>query len=276
MTMATVRRPALRYHGGKWQLAPWIVRHFPPHDAYTEGFCGAASVLARKARSRTEVLNDLDGDVVNVFRVLRDAAARSQLAEALALTPFAREEFRAAYEPTEDPVERARRTLIRSHLGFGSDSVNANRGTGFRANNRLSGTTPAMDWARLPAAFEAWTERLRGVTIEQRPAVEVLAEFDGPGTLHYVDPPYPHSTRSDVRGYSHEMSDSDHRDLAAVLRGLDGSVVLSGYDCPLYDELFGDWRRLDRPVTVFRASRRVESLWFNRRAEASLQPTLFD
>src|SRR5262245_58814798 len=113
--MATApRRPVLRYHGGKWRLAPWIIEHFPEHRIYVEPYGGGASVLLRKSRAFAEVYNDLDGDVVNVFRVLRDRASAAALIRAIELTPWARDEFRLSYRPASDPVERARRTIARA------------------------------------------------------------------------------------------------------------------------------------------------------------------
>lgn len=145
----TPTRPVLRWHGGKWLLAPWIISHFPAHDVYVEPFGGGGSVLMRKARAYAEIWNDLDGDVVNLFRVLRSSDA-DRLVAHLRLTPFAREGFVEAYGESQDPVERARRLIIRSFQGFGSDGHNGARITGFRANSSRSGTTPAHDWANYP------------------------------------------------------------------------------------------------------------------------------
>lgn len=275
--MTDVERPALRYHGGKWRLAPWVIRHFPRHRVYVEGYGGGGSVLMRKPRSYSEVYNDLDGEVVNFFRVLRDPETAEELARRLMLTPYARAEWRLAYEPTDDPVERARCVVARSFMGFGSDSVKANRKTGFRSNANRVGTTPSVDWSRYPGHIRSFTERLRGVMIDQRNAIDVIREHDGPETLAYVDPPYPHSTRSDVRGYTHELTDDDHVELAAVLRALKGYVVLSGYRCPLYDRLYKGWQRVDRNVIVFRQTKRVESLWLSPRTSRALDVMpLFD
>jgi DNA adenine methylase len=145
-------RPALRWHGGKWKLAPWILTHFPRHRTYVEPFGGAASVLLRKARSHAEVYNDLDDWVVNLFQVLRNEAMASRLIAQLRLTPFARSEFETVREIDEavgDPVECARRLIIRSFMGFGSNA-HSGRTTGFRANTSRLGTTPAEDWANYP------------------------------------------------------------------------------------------------------------------------------
>ncbi len=278
-----INRPVLRYHGGKWMLAPWIISHFPRHRVYTEVFGGAASVLLRKRRSFAEVYNDLAGDVVNLFRVLRDPVSAAALEQGLRLTPFAREEFKGAYEPAADPVERARRLVTRSFMGFGSASHNPAHSTGFRSNSNRSGTTAAHDWVSYPRAIAEFTDRLRGVVIENRPAAEVIRQHDGPTTLHYADPPYPHSTRKAKnpycqKGYIHEMSDDDHRRLAEVLRSVRGMVVLSGYPCDLYDlELFPDWPRVDRPAMADGARPRIERLWLSpSAAHSTSRPTLFD
>lgn len=271
--MSAPSRPVLRYHGGKWRLAPWIIQHFPPHRIYTEAFGGAASVLIQKPRTYSEVYNDLDGELVNLFRVLRDPLTGAALSDALTLTPFARDEFALAYEPSADPVEQARRTIARSFMGFGSNAHA--RLTGFRANSNRSGTTPAHDWRNYPEQVAAMIDRLRGVVIENRPAVEVVAQHDTPATLHYVDPPYPLGTRDAGGDYRHEMSDDDHADLADTLHGLAGMVVLSGYACDLYDaDLYPDWRRVQRKAHADGARARVEVLWLNDAAADHLAPTL--
>lgn len=274
--------PVLRYHGGKWRLAPWIIQHFPPHRTYVEAFGGAASVLLRKPRSYAEIYNDLDGEIVNAFRILRDRTTAIELERLLRLTPFARAEFEQAYAPTDDPVEQARRTITRSYLGFGSAAASG-RATGFRANSTRSGTTPAHDWASYPARIAAFTRRLAGVTIENRDALAVMRSHDDPGTLHYVDPPYLPSTRSlgnpyDRNQYRHEMTDDQHAALAAALRDLRGMVVLSGYASGLYERLYGDWEQVTRTAHADGARPRTEVLWLNPAAIAALsdwQPDLY-
>lgn len=275
----TVTRPALRYHGGKWRLASWLQLFFPSHRVYVEPFGGGASVLLRKPRSYAEVYNDLDGEVVNVFRMLRDRGA--ELQGLLALTPFARAEFALSYEPSPDPMEQARRTIARSFMGFGSAAATGEN-SGFRANSNRSGTTPAHDWLHLSDAIPALTERLRGVVIENRDALAIMAHQDSPETLFYLDPPYVHSTRSTkVRGvksqgratgkaYRHEMDDQAHRDFALVARSLEGMVVVSGYPCALYEELFAGWDRFERPAAADGARPRTEVVWLNPACSAAL------
>jgi DNA adenine methylase len=285
MTIADApSRPVIRYHGGKWRLAPWIIAQFPPHRVYVEPYGGAGSVLLRKPRARGEVYNDLWGRVVDVFRVLRDPDMAHELQRRLILTPFARSEFAAvtpaAFE-TDDIVERARMTIVRAYQGHGSNSPDETQATGFRSNSMRSNTTPAVEWANYPWQIAAFVERLRGVVIEQRPAADVMRGFDGPDTLHYVDPPYVHETRSRgnpycKKGYAHEMSDADHEALAAALGELEGMVVVSGYDCPLYRRLFGGWKRIECRALADGALERTEVLWMNEAATlAAVQPCMF-
>ncbi len=264
------QRPAVRYHGGKWKLADWIIGQFSSHRIYTEAFGGGASVLLRKPRSYGEIYNDRDGEIVNLFRVLRDEG--DKLLRALELTPFSRDEFMLSYESHQDPLEQARRTLVRSYQGFGSAAI-CGEISGFRANCKRAGTTPAGDWRNYPGAVPSLIDRLRGVVIENRDAIEVLRHHDGSDTLHYVDPPYVHSTRSKkTRGtvtrkaYRYEMDDEQHREMAEVLRSLTGTVVLSGYRCDLYDEIYSGWRRIDRTAMADGARGRTESLWLSKEA----------
>lgn len=265
-------RPLLRWHGGKWTLAPWIIGHFPDHRAYVEPFGGAASVLLRKPRAYAEIYNDLDGEVVNLFRVLRDPAGGARtLIEQLRLTPFARAEFEESYGDTEDPAERARRLIVRSFMGFGSDGHNKKVRTGFRAASNRSGTTPAHDWTNYPDALAAIIARLRGVVVERRPAIQVMRSHDGPATLHYVDPPYLPATRSKksrksgerYHAYAHEMTVDDHKELLAELVTLKGMVVLSGYPAALYDRALAGWERRDTEALADGARPRTECLWLN-------------
>jgi DNA adenine methylase len=269
--MIAPTRPIVRYHGGKWMLGPWIISHFPEHRVYTECFGGGGSVLLRKPRSYAEVYNDMDGEMVNLFRVARDNSR--ELFRRLRLTPFSRDVYREAFELSEDPIEMALRTVIRSYMGFGSNSINRNVKSGFRANSNRSGTTPAHDWVNYPRIVPAIANRMRGVVIENKPAADVMLTHDSATTLHYVDPPYVWGTRAlDImhgdHGYAHEMTDEQHRELAATLTSLKGMVILSGYPSPLYDELYGDWHCEQREALADGAAKRTECLWINAAAMA--------
>ncbi len=272
--MTAPTRPVLRWHGGKWKLAPWIISHFPKHRVYVEPFGGAASVLLRKERSYAEVYNDLDQDAVTLFRVLRDPTQSARLLELLRLTPFAKIEFEESYKPAIDHVEIARRLLIRSFMGFGSNGHNAATKTGFRSNSNRSGTTPARDWANYPDLLPVIIERLTGVVIETRDACEVMSAHDEPHTLHYVDPPYMFETRSKSMHrdgcYAHEMNRGGHTRLLKHLRTLVGMVVLSGYPHEDYDAALIDWERVEIAAHADGARDRTEVLWLNPACTAAL------
>ena len=270
---AALTRPALRYYGGKWNLAPWIIEHFPRHVGYVEPFAGAASVLVRKEPSAIEVYNDADGEVVNFFRVLREQP--DVLVRALALTPYAREELEISLEPlAEDPVERARRLFVRCWFARGGARNTWRPGWRFQRAD-VSRRAITEDWGDVGRLF-AIAERFKGVQIEHAPALEVIRRFDGPATLFYCDPPYVASTRSErwgANGYHTEMTDEDHRQLGRLLNEIQGMAVVSGYDNPLYRELFEGWESVTRGTYTEGSAmdgrpRRVEVLWISPKAQA--------
>ena len=277
--------PAFRYHGGKFRLAPWVMQFFPEHSTYVEPFGGAAGVLLRKPRSYAEVYNDLDGDVVNFFRVVRDPEERALLLDALRTTPYAREEFEAAWEPTGDPVERARRLAIRAQMGFGSAGA-TKQTTGFRIDTARAYATAMHLWGRYPEVVAEVGERFSGVLVENRPAIDVMRQHDRPDTLHFVDPPYVHATRvmqGAGRGYyRHEMTDEDHEALLTALYGLSGYVVLSGYRHPMYDQWLSNWASYETAARVSAhrgTGLRTEVVWINPACAEALsrgQIGLFD
>lgn len=268
----------LRYFGGKWLLAPWIISHFPAHRVYVEPYGGGASVLLRKPRSYAEIYNDLDAEIVDVFRVIRESG--DELRRQLESTPYSRDEFNVAQsgEKVVDRMEQARRVVMRSMMGFGADAVTRGYRTGFRASSNRSGTTPAHDWTNYPKLIPAFQERLSGVVIENRDAMEIMTAHDEDHTLHFVDPPYVHSTRGGSKwgkhGYRHEMTDEQHAQLCDFLLDLRGMVILCGYDNPIYDRL--GWQTSKREAHADGARDRIEVLWLNPAAAmAQAQQSLF-
>ena len=274
--MTDVTSPALRYYGAKFRLAPWVIGHFPPHRTYVEPFGGAAGVLLRKPRCYAEVYNDLDGDIVNFFRVLRDPELRERLIELCQFTPFARADFEIAFDPSEDPVERARRTAIRAAMGFGS--AGSTKGScGFRIDTRRNYGTAQHVWSRYPPTLQAIGQRLAGVLIENRPAISVMQQRDSVDTLNYVDPPYMFATRSRAaaqhRYYRHELTDEDHLTLLRALIQLKGMVVLSGYPSEQYNDELRGWQTVSMQARISsnRGTKlRTEQLWLNPMANARL------
>ena len=266
-----MKRPPLRYHGGKWVLAPWIVSHFPDHTCYVEPFGGGASVLMQKPPSRIEVYNDQWSAVVRFMRVLRERT--DELVHAVRCTPFARDEYevcrtRARSDEPMDDVEFARCFYGESWMG-GWTGIGLEKRTGWR---RSKFRDPTQSYRDVDDLYE-FADRLRRVQIDNRSASEVLRVFDSPDTLHYVDPPYVTSTRG-VRwkgdDYVHALSDRDHIELLEQLCSAEGLVVLSGYDCPLYRELIPGWQRLEAAAVRGNGTAATESLWLSPRVTASL------
>ena len=263
-------QPPLRYHGAKWTIADWISSHFPAHRAYVEPFAGSAAVLLTKPRSHFELYNDANGDVVNLFRVLRSDDAE-RLVDALVLTPFARSEYDDADKWDPDPVERARRLVVRSYFAHGSTGATGAARPGFRAKDHTSNSTVARVWARYPERLVAVAERLRGVVVENRDAFEIITQHDSDSTLFYCDPPYTHDERTTPTAYGdHEFTVSDHERLSETLSQIDGHAIVSGYRSPLYDSLYGSWQPVDRQVRADGVGTRTESLWVSPGAEMQL------
>jgi len=270
--MTNLPHPVIRYHGGKFRLASWVIRHFPRHTCYTEAFGGAAGVLIQKERAYAEVYNDLDGGIVNLFRVLRSESKRAQLIEQLIFTPYARDEFDLAWESTDDEIERARRIIIRAQMGFGSAGATKGK-TGFRIDTKRKYGTAQSLWAEYPEHLAQIGQRLQGVLIENRDAIQVLKDHDAPTTLHYVDPPYMHDTRhvgaKFGHYYRHELEDSQHIQLLETLTSLNGMVILSGYSNEMYDDYLKGWtkRTTQSRIASHRGvGLRTECLWISPNA----------
>lgn len=273
-----VPRPALRYHGGKFKLAEWIVGFFPPHTAYAEPFGGAASVLLRKERVPAECYNDLDGRIVGFFRVLRDPLQSAELQRRVSLTPYARDELEWSFGEPADEVDAAHRLVVRSFMGHGSDSATRTTRTGFRARLTDGRALPSHEWTTWPAAIPAFRERLAGVLLDNDDALRVIDRMDSPSTLFYCDPPYVHSTRSAMsgrssttNGYKFEMTDEDHVRLAQRLHSVAGMVVISGYPSALYGELYRGWERHERQAIADSAKVRTEVVWLNPACSEALE-----
>ena len=272
-----VTKPPVTYAGGKTAIAPRIAALLPAHEHYIEPFAGSLAVLLAKPRSDMETISDLDGEIVNFWRVLRDRP--DDLARACALTPHSRGEYQASYAalPLSD-LERARLLWVRLTQGRGG---NLGKRTGWRYCSDARGRHASMpDYlAAYVARICPAAERLTGVSLEHRPALDLIADYgQHPNNLIYADPPYPRSARSWDRGpaYAREMrADADHEALAAALRSARAAVVLSAYPGQLYDRLYAGWERIEITVTAGNATTRTrtEVIWANR--PLPHQPSLF-
>lgn len=268
-------KPPISYFGSKRRLASWIVATMPAHRVYVEPFAGSAAVLFEKAPCTHEILNDVDGNLVNFFRVLRSRPDDLELA--CRLSPYARDEWRAAdlEDPSIDELERARRWWVLSSQSFGQVAkVNTGWATSIERGSNNSRSVTNRIARFLPAA-----ERLATVAIENNDAVTVIRRYDAPDGVIYCDPPYLGSTRTSINGgrrpngdYAHEFPDDQHRALAEALHSAQATVIVSGYASELYDEeLYPGWHRLEqrvlRRVTNGRSGKNThvtEVIWMNR------------
>lgn len=262
-------RPPVKWHGGKYYLSDRITELFPQHHTYVEPFGGAASVLLNKEPAKVEVYNDIDHRITNLFEVLRNHG--DELRRRLTLTPYSEVEFQRATgtnASTDDLIERARLDFVRWRLSLGgrgeSFSFTAHRVRRGMADI-VSGYLSAID-EELPRIIE----RLRTVQLMCRPAIDVISYWDDAQTLFYCDPPYVHTTRhaGSRSVYGYEMSEQEHRELAAVLSKCVGKVAVSGYPSELYSELYRGWRTVTfRIPNHASGSRRKqvkeEVLWLN-------------
>lgn len=262
-------KPPFPYYGGKQLTAERILALLPSHEHYVEPYAGSLAVLLAKPRATFETVNDLDGRLVNLWRVLRERP--DDFARVCAMTPHSRAEhatiLNAVDDEPADELERARRTFVLLTQG---QSGGTSRRTGWRYFANPVGSTFSM-----PQYLEAYVGRfagivgrLAGVSLECRPALEVIANYGKHrGVLIFADPPYVLSTRKSL-GYRFEMTDDEHREMAAALLGCKASVVLAGYASALYDEeLFRDWHRTEIQSATGNGGQwrdRTEVLWSNR------------
>lgn len=257
--------------GGKWRLAPWIISHFPEHQNYVEPCGGAASVLLQKPRSPLETYNDLDGNVVNFFRVLRDRP--DELIRKIRLTPWARAEYELSLEPCENVVERARRFWVFTVQGFNGITTDNPHLIHWRVNKdgraRIAYKDVDLD------NLESVAHRLLRVQIEHDDYDHILERYDNAYSLFYFDPPYLKDERTKKRCYDIEWTNAQHIQAADLLRQCQGYVVVSGYACPLYTELYEahGWKRVDKEAQTNSGGKRIESLWLSpRTGEAIAMP----
>ena len=267
---------AFGWYGGKYSHLDWLLPLLPDAQHYCEPFGGSAAVLINRPPSPVETYNDLDGEVVNFFRVLREQ--KDALIEQIGLTPFSREEFELACQQSDaslSELERARRFYIRARqvrTGL-AQKASSGRWAHCLLTSRAGMAGAVSRWLGAVEDLSLIAQRLLRVQIEHAPAIEVIRRFDSPQTLLYCDPPYPHSSRGDSNAYAHEMTDEQHRELAAVLRQVQGKVATSSYRCALMDELYGDWRMIQGPERLIHSVKeaRQEVLYVNYDVEASQQ-----
>jgi DNA adenine methylase len=283
-TATIPKRPLLRYFGGKFQLRHWIVEHLPPHQFYAEPFAGAASVLmAKPIAEKGEIINDMNQEVTNLFRVMQGRESSQELIRKLKWTPYSQLELENAYKPIDDPVERARRIIVRSFMGITIAGTTAQKGS-FRMGNvdlkredregKRTFRNCAADWRNWRECLETIRDRLSQVMIYERDALEFIDLMDSRECLLYLDPPYFHGKRSNTR-YQVEFTDRNgverHSEMVDRLLRCEAKVVLSGYACEPYARLEdAGWERVDKDYRAnLSETRRTESLWISPSAQRS-------
>lgn len=265
-------KPVLKYPGSKWNIAQWIVSHMPRHHSYLEPFFGSGAVFFSKPPSRIETINDLDGNVINLFKVIRDKP--KELARLIAATPYSRYEYDQTFVAQPDnELEKARQFLVQCWQGHGF------RTNGYKVGwkNDVQGRERAYalwNWNRLPDWILAATQRLKQAQIENMPAIELIQRFRFSEVLIYADPPYVLSTKSG-KAYKHEMTDEEHVELLDVLDKHPGPVLLSGYSCELYDTRLKHWEKKTIKALAEKGRAREEVLWINPVAAEKLNYSLF-
>lgn len=256
------------WYGGKFNHLSWLLPLLPRTNHYCEVFAGSAAVLLNREPSPVETYNDIDGEVANFFRVLRDK--KDELIYAIGLTPFSREEFQLAISNHKDgltDIERARRFFVRARqvrTGL-AQTASIGRWANCKNTSRAGMSGAVSRWLGSVDGLAEVAGRLLRVQIENDTAINVIKRYDSENTLFYCDPPYPHESRGDVKAYEYEMTDSEHIELANVLKNAKGKVAISGYRCALMDELYKDWKCAEAPEKKCHSIKkmRTEALWMN-------------
>ncbi|NCA85334.1 MAG: DNA adenine methylase [Clostridia bacterium] len=260
---------AFGWYGGKFSHLDWLLPQLPDCLHYCEPFAGSGAVLLNRDPSPIETYNDIDGEVVNFFKVLREE--KNALIEQIALTPFSREEFGIACElnPNLTNIERARRFYIRARqvrTGL-AQTASIGRWANCKNTSRAGMSGVVSRWLGGVEQLDFIAERLLRVQIENRPAIDIIKLYDSKETLFYCDPPYIHETRGDTKAYGFEMTDVDHKDLAKTLNSISGLAAISNYECDLMDELYpaGRWTKIYSPEKVIHSTKdvRQEVIWVN-------------
>lgn len=250
-----ITRPVIRYFGGKYRLAPWIISHLPPHRVYIEVFGGSAAVMLRKNKSKIEVYNDLDESLVQLFKVLQNKEKANELAYRLRYTLFSRKEYEESYLSTNDSIEIARKTIIRTFFGLGSSASNEKqagfRGKQVNVNVYLHDSKVfSTQWWHI----RQFHQRFCDVVVESMDAIDLIKRDDLPDVLFYIDPPY-----VGIKGYKHNIDDNYHKRLLDTVASIKGKAVISGYASPIY-EGYG-FKRVEKTTRDMAANLKTEVLW---------------
>jgi DNA adenine methylase len=259
---------AFGWYGGKYSHLDWLLPLLPESTHFCDVFGGSAAVIINRRPSPVETYNDIDSELVNFFKVLRNQ--KQELVEAIGLTPFSREELSIACDKSQKDlteIERARRFFVRARqvrTGL-AQTASAGRWAHCLLTSRAGMAGAVSRWLGSVEDLPEIAQRLLRIQIENAPALEVIERYDSPDTLFYCDPPYVHTTRGDSKAYGYEMTDQDHVSLSKKLNSIQGKAAVSGYDGSLYEELFKNWNRVESPAKICHSVKqeRTEVLWLN-------------
>lgn len=265
-------KAVFRYPGSKWAIADWIISHFPEgyeKMVYLEPFAGSGAVFFNKKPGSVETINDLDGNVVNLFRVLREQP--EELKRALELTPYSRQEYDNAFLPCEDPLEKARRYMVMTTQAIGAKLCHK---CGWRNHKQMKIGGTACKWAGITEVIDEAARRLKGnttnlVQIECMDAMRLIERYNNADTLMYLDPPYIKSTRKSGALYKVEMDDEQHRQLMRAISESRAKIIISGYASSIYSDYLKGWET-DKIIThTTSADKAEEIIWMNYQPPAT-------
>lgn len=253
----------LKYPGAKWRIAEWIIENMPEHHSYVEPFFGSGAVFFNKPLSNIETINDLDGEIVNFFEVIRDIP--KELATKIYMTPYAR----AAYESAYEQLNKINNSKLNRALNF---CIKINMSYGHRCNSKVGWKSDVQGreraytlraWNKLPDIIMEAALRLKETQIEKGSAIEVIRRFNNPRCLIYCDPPYLLEARNVSKQYNYEMSNKDHEDLLNTIIESKSKIIISGYDSDLYNDALKGWRKKTGYSLTQSMRKAKEVLWMN-------------
>lgn len=263
-------KAVLKYPGAKNRIALWICKYIPEHRNYVEPFFGSGAIFFNKKPAYLEIINDVDDDIVNFFRVLREN--EEDLIRKISFTPYSRKEYENAYlNSKEEPIERARKFAVKCWQGFGCGNRYKN---GYRRGIGETSPNPAKAWKEMPETLQYAAERLKNAQIENMDAIKLINDMKGENTFIYCDPPYMQETRKRYL-YNHEMEDVDHKRLLETILKSDCKIMISGYENELYNKMLVGWNKAHKETTAECSVKRTETIWYNYDLNIGIQEELF-
>jgi DNA adenine methylase len=271
---------AFSYFGGKNAFLDNIYENFPEqHYHFIDVFAVSFSVSLNKPFSKIDTVNDINSDIINFFRVLRDRP--EELITLLRLTPVSRQEYDESWDIENcSEIEWARRFYVRIRQSFRSMGSNhQNKGWNMaKTQSRCERGETAIKWINGVEKLWDIIDRLKNIQIENRDFRVLIPAIDFDGAFFYNDPPYPDEVRNSKNDYKYEFTIKDHEELAELLHSIKGKAMISGYDGKTMERLYGDWRKVKFPVKAnnIRHGKVQECIWMNYEIAVNHQAKLFN